>query len=203
MSTESGFSSGVSEGSLRARRWQQEQALAFTWRPVYWLSTKVTLRSKQRAELADLRSCSHGSACRGEKVMVSILFVDDEPTSTVALRLLLEAKGFQCECLTDMSSALEFLRQHEVAALVSDIMMPSGNSFPEIDSSETGFHFVAMVRREFPHLGVVCLSVIGDQSKINSLKRQGVLYLRKGETPLNKAARIIESKATGITRYGG
>jgi len=134
--------------------------------------------------------------------MRSILFVDDEPSSTYALRLLMEAKGFQCECLTNMTEALEYLRKHKVSALVSDIMMPSGEAFPEIKSSEAGLHFVTMVRNEFPNIGVICLSVIGDQKKIQMLKRKGVLYLRKGETPLETAAKLIESKATGVIRYG-
>lgn len=133
--------------------------------------------------------------------MHTILFVDDEPVSTEALRLLLEAKGFDCVSLTDMSAAMEFLRQWQVSVLVSDIMMPSGEAFPEIDSSETGFHFVSMVREEFPDVAIICLSVIGDQSKIEKLKKRGVLYLRKGETPLSTAARLIESKATGVSNY--
>lgn len=134
--------------------------------------------------------------------MPTILFVDDEPSSTYALRLLMEAKGFSCVSLTSMTEAVEYLKDHKVSALVSDIMMPSGDAFPEIESSETGFHFVAKVRREFPDVGVICLSVIGDQSKIQMLKRKRVLYLRKGETPLNTAARVIEFKATGIYRHG-
>ena len=131
----------------------------------------------------------------------TILFVDDEPMFTEPLRLLLEAKGFNCVSLTDMSSAVEFLDHNEVSVLVSDIMMPSGEAFPGIDSSETGFHFVSMVRQEFPEVRVVCLSVIGDQSKIQKLKRQGALYLRKGETPLDTAASLIESKATGVINF--
>ena len=134
--------------------------------------------------------------------MDTILFVDDEPTtSTQPLRMLLEAKGFHCVSLTDMTSALEFLRKEQVSVLVTDIMMPSGDKFPGIDSSETGFHFVGRVRSEFPDVGIICLSVIGDQSKITKLKKQGVLYLRKGGTPLDTAARLIESKATGTISY--
>ena len=129
--------------------------------------------------------------------MQTILFVDDEPSSTYALRLLVEAKGFRCESVTNMTAAIEYLRKNKVSVLVSDIMMPSGDAFSEIDSSETGLHLVAKVRREFPDVSVICLSVIGDQSKIQKLKKQGVLYLRKGETPLDTAARLIESKATG------
>ncbi len=133
--------------------------------------------------------------------MHTILFVDDEPNSTQALRMLLEAKGFRCVSLSDMTSALEFLRREEVSVVVTDIMMPSGEKYPDIDSSETGFHFVTMVRTQFPDIRIICLSVIGDQSKIRKLKKGGVLYLRKGETPLNTAARLIESKATGIISY--
>ena len=133
--------------------------------------------------------------------MRTIVFVDDEPSSTEPLRLLLEAKGFDCVCLTDMSEAIEFIRQWDVSVLVSDIMMPSGDAYPEIDSSETGFHLVTMVRKEFPEIKIICLSVIGDQSKIENLKKLGVLYLRKGETPLSTAARLIESKVTGISNY--
>jgi|SRR5882724_12458819 len=131
----------------------------------------------------------------------TILFVDDEPFFTEPLRLLLEAKGFNCVSFTDMSSAIDFLDQNDVSVLVSDIMMPSGDAFPGIDSSETGFHFVSMVRKEFPDVRIICLSVIGDQSKIHKLKRQGALYLRKGETPLDTAASLIESKATGVTSF--
>ncbi len=130
-----------------------------------------------------------------------ILFVDDEPITTEPLRLLLEAKGFECVSRTDMSSAMTFLRCNPVSVLVTDIMMPSGNQFPGIDSSETGFHFVNKVRDEFPDVGIVCLSVIGDQNKIQKLKKRGTLYLRKGETPLDTAARLIESKATGVISY--
>lgn len=104
--------------------------------------------------------------------MRTILFVDDEPNSTLALRMLLESKGFRCVSLTNMTDGLKFLEKENVSALVSDIMMPSGDSFPEIDSSETGFHFVYKVRKLFPNIGIICLSVIGDQSKIIDLKKE-------------------------------
>jgi CheY-like chemotaxis protein len=131
----------------------------------------------------------------------TIVFVDDEPASTEALRILMTAEGYRCITFTNMSEAVDFLEENVVHALVTDVMMPSGDRFPEIDSSETGFHFAELVRDQFPDIGVVCLSVIGDQVKIKMLKRMGVLYLRKGETPLATAMRVIESKATGIIRY--
>ena len=133
--------------------------------------------------------------------MKTILFVDDEPNSTSALRMLLEAQGFQCVSLSDMTSALDYLQKEKVDVVVSDIMMPGGDEFPEVDSGQTGFLLTARIRQEFPDVRVICLSVIGDQSKIQNLKRRGILYLRKGETPLDTAARLIESKATGLSRF--
>ncbi len=133
--------------------------------------------------------------------MKTILFVDDEPVSTEALRAVLEADGFRCKSLTDVTAAMSFLRREDVSVLVSDIMMPGGDDFPEIDSSEAGFNLVSLVQREFPDVSIICLSVIGDQDKINKLKRRGVQYLRKGETPLGTAVKLIESKATGIIRF--
>jgi two-component system, OmpR family, response regulator ResD len=136
-------------------------------------------------------------------MMYTILFADDEPTSTQALRMLLEAQGFRCLCTSDMTETLRYLRREKVDVLVSDIMMPAGEDFPSIDSAETGFNLVAKVRAEFRNIAVICLSVIGDQSKINGLKKIGVLYLRKGETPLDTAAKLIESKATGVIKFRG
>ena len=135
-------------------------------------------------------------------MMHTILFVDDEISSSEALRLLMEAKGFRYEYRTNMTDAMEYLREHRVNLLVSDIMMPSGPDYPDIDSSETGYNFVSKVRQEFPDVSVICLSVIGDQSKIRVLQRQGVLYIRKGETPLNNAARLLEARATGVYHHG-
>jgi CheY-like chemotaxis protein len=132
---------------------------------------------------------------------LTILFVDDEPWLSESLRAVLESRGFPCVSKRDMSSAIDYIRAHEVAVIVADIMMPGGKDFAEIDSSEVGFHFVRKVRNEWPDIGIICLSVIGDQEKIVSLKKQGVLYLRKGETPLETAVKLVQGKATGTYVY--
>lgn len=132
----------------------------------------------------------------------TILFADDEPILQDALLAVLESEGFQCISKTNMTDAWNYLCDHEVSVLVTDIMMSPGEGFDAISSVETGYHLVKKVRKEFPNVAVICLSVIGDQSIIDSLKKRGVLYLRKGETPLDTAAKLIKSKATGIYTYG-
>lgn len=130
-----------------------------------------------------------------------ILLVDDEPWLSEGLRLALEADGFDCVTMTDMSGAVTYLESHDVAVVVTDIMMPPGANFPTVDSLEVGFVFVKIVRERWPHLPIVCLSVIGDRQRIDSLRRERVIYLRKGEIPLDSAVRRIKSAIKGETLH--
>jgi CheY-like chemotaxis protein len=125
----------------------------------------------------------------------TVLFVDDEPWLSTPLRMSLEARGLICVSKADMTSALEYLESNEVSVLVTDIMMPSGPRYPTVDSLDAGFRLVGIVRAKWPHVAVICLSVIADQKKILSLKKQNVQYLRKGETPLDTAIELIFAKA--------
>jgi CheY-like chemotaxis protein len=137
------------------------------------------------------------------KQTYTIVFVDDEPWGLSSpLRLALESRGFICPSFSDMSSGWEFIKNNAVDVVVTDIMMPGGPSFPDVDSLTAGFHFVKLIRENFGNLPIICLSVIGDQKKINELKKQNILYLRKAETPLETAVRLIQSKATGHISFG-
>lgn len=126
-----------------------------------------------------------------------ILLVDDEPWLSEALAATLESKKFRCIAATDMSSGVAALEENDVAALVTDVMMPPGNRFPHFDANEVGFHFIDYVQKHWPRLPIVCLSVIGDQAKIHLLTRKGIRYLRKGETPLSTAVEVISAVALG------
>ena len=130
-----------------------------------------------------------------------VLLVDDEPGFALALRFTLEAEDLECETATDMSSALKYLENNDVTVLVTDIMMPPGADYPNVDSQETGFHLISIVKRRWPRLPVICLSVIGDHAKIEALKRLNVRFLRKGETPLETAVKIIKKVSMGRSSY--
>ena len=130
-----------------------------------------------------------------------ILFADDEPWLTESLRLSLESRQYSCISTTSASEAWRYLDSHSVDVIITDVMMPAGDLFPNIESSEAGFHFVRRVRQRWPRISVICLSVIADSDKIQELKRQDILYLQKGETPLSTALRLIESKATGRVSF--
>lgn len=132
--------------------------------------------------------------------MKVVLFVDDEPWFHESIRFALESKGFQCPFRTDMTSALEYLKTNQVSVVVTDIMMPAGKDFPKVDSQETGFFFVKKLRAEMPTMRIICLSVIGDDAKIRTLRRMRIDYLRKGEVPLSTVIQSIEREAEGGER---
>jgi CheY-like chemotaxis protein len=126
-----------------------------------------------------------------------VLLVDDEPSLSEALAFTLESRGYQCLIATDMTQGIAALQFNAVDVLVTDIMMPAGPSFGDIDSSEAGYYFIEFVQKNWPRLPIVCLSVKGEQDKIRSLTRRGVRYLRKGETPLSTAVEVISAVASG------
>jgi DNA-binding response OmpR family regulator len=126
-----------------------------------------------------------------------VLLADDEPWLSEALAFSLESQGFTCAIATDVTTAVRALQSNKVCALVTDIMMPGGPDFPNVDASSAGFYFIDLVRQRWPNVPVVCLSVIGDQHKISSLTARGIRYLRKGETPLSTAVEVITAVATG------
>ncbi len=125
----------------------------------------------------------------------TILLVDDEPTLSDALAATLESRGFECITATNMTDGIEALRSREIRVLVTDIMMPAGPSFKNVDASVAGFYLVDFAQKQWPEMPIVCLSVIGDQNKIRSLIDRGVRYLRKGETPLSTAVEVISAVA--------
>lgn len=101
-----------------------------------------------------------------------------------------------------MTDAWRVLAERSIDVVVTDIMMPAGEAFPDVDSATTGFYLVKRIRERFGRLPIICLSVINDPEKIKNLKKQDVLYLQKGETPLETARKLIESKATGKMSFG-
>lgn len=131
----------------------------------------------------------------------TVLFVDDEPWLQTAIIAVLEAENYKCISKTNATDAVRFISKNNVDILVTDIMMPAGEDFYKTDSSMVGLKLVEFVKAKYPDLPIICLSVIGDQVIINDLKKKGVLYLRKGETPLQTAIDLIKSKIVGYRTF--
>jgi CheY-like chemotaxis protein len=128
---------------------------------------------------------------------LTALLVDDEPGFIEALVLSLESRGLTCVSARNVTEGIRILEQTQVDILVTDVMMPGGTSFAGVDAAEAGFYLIDYVQDHWPKVPIVCLSVIGDQARIHLLKKRGIRYLRKGETPLSTAVEIISSIARG------
>lgn len=127
----------------------------------------------------------------------TVLLVDDELGFIESLVLTLESRGINCLSAKNMTEAVDVLEKSPVDLLVTDVMMPAGARFPKVDAAEAGFRLIDYVQSHWPRIPIVCLSVIGDQARLLLLKKRGIRYLRKGETPLSTAVEIISSMASG------
>lgn len=127
----------------------------------------------------------------------TVLFADDEQQYIEALVALAEGDGARVLTCRNASKAIAIVKSQKIDCLVIDVMMDPGKELPGIDPQKAGIAAIQLIRAAKPYQAIVCLSVLSDQQEIEKLKQKGVLFLRKAETSLDKAWRIIVSKATG------
>jgi CheY-like chemotaxis protein len=77
-----------------------------------------------------------------------VLVVDDEPVILQTMRAILETRGWQVRTAEDGFEGLRLLRETPPDLIISDLRMPN----------MSGFEFLAVVRRRFPHIPVIAVS---------------------------------------------
>ena len=77
-----------------------------------------------------------------------VLVVDDDPRVIHVSRLILETKGYEVRTAADGFEALVELRRSMPDVIISDLKMPN----------MSGFEFLSVVRRRFPHIPVIAMS---------------------------------------------
>jgi CheY-like chemotaxis protein len=93
-----------------------------------------------------------------------ILYVDDDRRGTENNVKVIRDAGFQVELLTDIDSALAYFTQNadQVALIILDSMMASGNSFKDEETQEgllTGVRFFERIRGQKPRQPVIILTI--------------------------------------------
>lgn len=83
-----------------------------------------------------------------EHFQTRVLIVDDEPIILKTLGAVLESDGFAVRVAEDGFAGLKALREMPPDAIISDLRMPN----------MSGFEFLAIVRRRFPHIPVIAIS---------------------------------------------
>jgi CheY-like chemotaxis protein len=79
---------------------------------------------------------------------IRVLVVDDEPVILETLSAVLESDGFLVRTAEDGFAALVALRELLPDIIISDLRMPN----------MSGFEFLSIVRRRFPHIPVIAIS---------------------------------------------
>ncbi len=124
--------------------------------------------------------------------MARILICDDEKDIVAALKIYLEAEGYETLCAYDGQQALEKLRENEVHLVLMDIMMPVMDGIS------------AMVKmREESNIPVILLTAKGeDTDKVLGLNVGADDYITKPFNPVEMLARV-RSQLRRYLRLGG
>jgi len=77
-----------------------------------------------------------------------VLVVDDEPIILQTLSAVLESDGFVVRVAQDGFAGLKALHETQPDIIISDLRMPN----------MSGFEFLSIVRRRFPHIPVIAIS---------------------------------------------
>ncbi len=116
------------------------------------------------------------------EILLSVLYVDDEPSLLTLAKTYLEKRGdFKIETITSAQSALELLHSGSFDAIVSDYQMP------EID----GIGFLKKVRASFGEVPFILFTGKGREDVVIEAIDNGVdFYLQKGGDPKSQFAEL-------------
>lgn len=85
-----------------------------------------------------------------------VLVVDDDTTSLLFFRLLLESEGFDVATVSEGGKALEMLENNDYGMVITDLNMPR----------MSGLELAVKVREQYPEIDVVLVTA-GDPSDIS------------------------------------
>ncbi len=107
------------------------------------------------------------------EIVATILVVDDQPASLLALKAVLEPLGQRVVTATSGAEALRCALEHDLALILMDVMMP------DLD----GYQTTALLRRR-AHIPVIFLTAKHDNSRqARAYQHGGVDYLAKPIDP--------------------
>jgi CheY-like chemotaxis protein len=110
-----------------------------------------------------------------------ILVVDDEPLIRETSALVLADQGYEVRTAADGFAALVELRQSLPDMIISDLSMPN----------MSGFEFLSVIRRRFPHIPVIAIS-----GQYNGTRPTGLI----ADSYFNKGHYTPEELFTNISR---
>ena len=112
--------------------------------------------------------------------MATILICDDEKDIVAALKIYLEAEGYETLCAYNGQEALEVMRSHDVQLVLMDIMMPV------LD----GIGAMARIREESNVPVILLTAKSEDTDKVLGLNVGADDYITKPFNPVEMLARV-------------
>lgn len=129
----------------------------------------------------------------------TVLLVDDEQPFLEALEDALVFEKHRVLKARDASTALEILRKEKVDLITIDVMLTPGPALEKtVRSQLAGVYLCEKVIEDYPLVSAFCLSVANDPETIKKIRRLGIPFLRKGETPLRTVLSMINVRLAGI-----
>jgi DNA-binding NarL/FixJ family response regulator len=124
--------------------------------------------------------------------------VDDEQLFLEALEDALIFDKHRVLKARDVSTALDILKKERIDLITIDIMLSPGAALEStVSSQRAGVYLCEKVAREYPLVSAFCLSVVNDPETIRRIRRLGIPFLRKGETPLRTVLSMINVRLAG------
>lgn len=121
------------------------------------------------------------------------LLIDDEPGFIQPLADALRSLQFKVMIARNASAAIKFLEKTRVDVITIDIMIdPGSDLMGKVDPHKAGIYLCEHISSKYRHVPAFCLSVVTEDSTIRYIQSLGIIFLRKGETPLRKVLEAIE-----------
>jgi CheY-like chemotaxis protein len=117
-----------------------------------------------------------------------LLVVEDEPTIRELFAVLLRTAGYSVAQAKDGFAALEEIRRHPPALILSDLNMPR----------MTGFELISVIRRRFPAIHIIAMSGAFSGDSIPSGVAADAYYQKAGRQ-IGTLVEVIESILAGGT----
>ncbi|MCM0081706.1 sigma-54 dependent transcriptional regulator [Geomonas sp. Red32] len=121
-----------------------------------------------------------------------MLVVDDEPTILTEVSLLLASSDIQnVTTISDSTSVVPFMREHQVSAVILDWMMPR----------MSGSEVLATLAADYPEVPVIVMTAMGDvETAVGCMKQGAFDFLTKPVDPNRLVATV--KKALQVSDLG-
>lgn len=121
--------------------------------------------------------------------IVKIILVDDHPVVLLGLKdniTKLHSSFDVVATFSDDAGLLSYIKENKVDVIVTDYLMPKNLQTGD------GINYIRFLRRNYPNIGIVVLTMVTNPMVIHSLYDEGVLAVITKETPMDILIRAIQ-----------